>query len=172
MNAFSAPVYPLLWLVLVAALGWGWSHGRLAGKIAVGLLLVLLVRNKLVYTYWTLRELRADGLGYSSSAWRTSETIEKAVALDPGVIYTNDTAAVYLLANRPSYVVPWGLPDYDPGVSAQLEAEMMAVLIEKEGALVLFGSGDLPAGWSGSRLKVWAQADDGVILSPVGSETP
>jgi Dolichyl-phosphate-mannose-protein mannosyltransferase len=167
-----APVYPLLWLVLVAALSWVWSHGRLAGKVAVALLLVLLVRNKLVYAYWTLRELGSDGLGYSSRAWLASETIEKAVALDPGVIYTNDTAAIYLLAGRPSYVVPWGLPDYDPEASAQLEAEMMAVMTEKQGALVLFGSGDLPAGWSGSHLRVWAQADDGVILLPVGPETP
>lgn len=117
-----SPVYPLLWLVMVSALGLAWSRGRLAGKLAVGLLLLLLVRNKTVDTYWTLRGLGADGIGYSSRAWRSSPTIEEVVAMDPGVIYTNDTAAIYLLANRPSYWVPWALPGYDPGSADRIRS--------------------------------------------------
>jgi len=164
-----SPVYPLLWLVLVAAMGWIWSHGRLVGRLAVGLLLTLLVRNKLVYTYWTLRELSADGLGYSSRSWQSSETIENAIALDPAVIYTNDTAAIYLLADRPSYVVPWELPEYDPAAAGQAEAGLIDALLVQDAAVVLFGSGDLPAGWSPERWRVDARGQDGVILSPVAA---
>lgn len=164
-----SPVYPLLWLVLVTGLGWVWSHGRLVGRLAVGLLLILLVRNKLVYTYWTLRELSADGLGYSSRAWQTSDTIENAIALDPAVIYTNDTAAIYLLADRPSYVVPWALPEYDPAAAEQAEAKLIDALFVQHGAVVLFGAQDLPAGWSPERWRIDAQGQDGVILSPVAA---
>lgn len=165
-----SPVYPLSWLVMVSILGLAWSRGRIAGKLAVGLLLLLLVRNKTVYTYWTLRELGTDGLGYSSQAWRSSPTIEEVVAMDPGVIYTNDTAAIYLLANRPSYWVPWALPGYDPGSADRIEAEMLEVLLEYDGVVVLFGDSDLPPGWSGTGLRAVVQADDGVVLSPDSGE--
>jgi hypothetical protein len=166
-----SPVYPLLWLIVVAILGWAWSRGRLPGKLAVTLLLILLVRNKLVYTYWTLRELSADGLGYSSHAWRTSGTIENTIALDPAVIYTNDTAAIYLLAHRLSYVVPWALPGYNPATAEQAEAELVDALLGRDGAVVLFGAGGLPAGWSAERWRADAQGQDGVILSPVAASS-
>ena len=165
-----SPVYPLLWLVTVSVLGLAWARGRIAGKLAVGLLLLLLVRNKTVDMYWTLRGLGADGIGYSSRAWRSSATIQEVVAMDPGVIYTNDTAAIYLLADRPSYWVPWALPGYDPGSADRIEAEMLEVLLERDGVVVLFGDSDLPPGWSGAGLRTEVQTDDGVILSPTSGE--
>jgi 4-amino-4-deoxy-L-arabinose transferase-like glycosyltransferase len=165
-----SPVYPLAWLVMVCLLGWAWSRGRIPGKLAVGLLLILLVRNKVVYTYWTLRELSADGLGYSSRAWQTSATIRSTVERDPGVIFTNDTAAIYLLAQRVSYLVPWALPGYDPASAAQIEAGMLEVLGERDGIVVLFGGDGLPADWSGEGMGVAEKTDDGVILSPASGE--
>jgi hypothetical protein len=109
-----SPVYPLALLIVVAALAWLWARKLLALPTIVILLALLLVRNKVVYDYWTVRELRTDGLGYASNAWQSSETMRNVVELAPDVIYTNDIAAIYLLANRPSYVVPWALPDYNP----------------------------------------------------------
>jgi len=161
-----SPLYPLLWLVLVAGLGWAWGRRSAVLRVIVGLLLLALLRNKLVYDYYTIRELGADGLGYASRAWRSSATIQEVVAMDPGVIYTNDTAAIYLLANRSSYWVPWALPGYDPASADRTEAEMLGVLLEQDGVVVLFGDGDLPAGWSGAGLGTEVQTDDGVILSP------
>lgn len=163
-----SPAYPLLWLVLVAILGWLWSRGRLVGRLVLALLLVFLVRNKLTYTYWTLRELSAEALGYASRAWQSSPTIRQIREMDPGVIYTNDTAAVYLLADRVSYVVPWGLPDYDPQTASKMEADVMRVLIEHDGALVLFGGSTLPEGWSGGRFLKAFEGSDGVILLAAG----
>ncbi|MBM3121012.1 MAG: phospholipid carrier-dependent glycosyltransferase [Chloroflexi bacterium] len=161
--------YLMLCPLLAALLAWLWGRG-LALRVMIVVVLVLFLRNKLVYDYWTIRELSADGLGYASRAWRSSPTIEEVVAMDPGVIYTNETAAIYLLANRPSYWVPWALPGYDPGSADRIEAEMLEVLLEHNGVVVLFGDGDLPPGWSGAGLRTAVQTDDGVILSPDSGE--
>ncbi len=159
-----SPAYPVLWLTLVACLAWLWSRRRFMLRIVVGLLILLLVRNKLVYDYWTIRDLSADGLGYASRAWQSSATIRQVESLEPGVIYTNDIAAVYLLADRPSYLVPWTLPDYDPSAAHEVEAELQRSLVERDGAVVLFGSGSLPEGWSGIPFRMAHNLDDGVIL--------
>ena len=166
-----SPVYPLLWLVLVAGLAWVWRRKRLALQVVVGLLVLFLVRNKLVYEYWTIRELSADGLGYASRAWQSSATIQEITALDPALIYTNDIAAVYLLAGRPSYVVPWALPDYDPDLAAEAEAKLHSQLVERGGAVVLFGEGQLPEGWTGEGFEPASRTADGVILLAVGGRS-
>jgi len=114
--------------------------------------------------------LAADGLGYASRSWQTSDTIRSTLERDSGVIYTNDTAAIYLLAHRTSYLVPWALPGYDPASAAKIEAEMLEVLVERDGIVVLFGGGDLPADWSGEGLETAVKTDDGVILSPKSGE--
>jgi hypothetical protein len=155
--------------LLAALLAWLWGRA-LALRVMIAVVLVLFLRNKLVYDYYTIRELSADGLGYASRAWRSSATIREVIAMDPGVIYTNDTAAIYLLADRPSYWVPWALPDYDPASADRIEAEMLNVLLERDGVVVLFGGGDLPAGWSGAGLMTEVQTDDGVILLPESGE--
>jgi hypothetical protein len=159
-----SPVYPLLWLTLVAGLAWLWSRRQIALRAVVGILILLLMRNKLVYDYWTIRELSADGLGFASRAWQSSATIRQIESLGPGVIYTNDIAAIYLLADRPSYLVPWTLPDYDPDTAQEAEAELERALVERDGVVVLFGSGLLPEGWSGVPFRVAHESADGVIL--------
>ncbi len=166
-----SPVYPLLWMVLVAGLAWLWRRKRLALQVVAGLLILLLVRNKLVYEYWTIRELSADGLGYASRAWQSSATVQEITALDPAVIYTNDIAAVYLLAGRPSYVVPWALPDYNPDLAAEAEAALHSLLVERGGAVVLFGDGQLPKGWTGDAFEPAPRTADGVILLAVGERS-
>jgi hypothetical protein len=166
-----SPVYPLLWVALVAGLTWLWRRKRLVLQVVVGLLILLLVRNKLVYEYWTIRELSADGLGFASRAWQSSATVRDLAALDPEVIYTNNIAAVYLLAGRPSYLVPWALADYNPDLAAETEAALHAQLVERGGAMVLFGEGLLPAGWNAQAFEPAARSADGVILLAVGGRS-
>jgi len=164
-----SPCYPLLLVVVVEALAWLWGKRSAALKVGVVLLVVLFLRNKAMFEYWAIRG-SMGGLGYASPTWRASATIREIIAMDPGVIYTNDTAAMYLLANRSSYWVPWALPGYDPALAAQAEVKMNAVLLKQDGAVVLFGNSDLPVGWSGASLKVKVQTDDGVILLPESGE--
>lgn len=91
----------MLWPLLAAGLAWLWGR-NLAPRVVIAVVLAIFLRNQLVYDCWTIRELSAGGLGYASRAWQFSATIRQVRTLDPDVIYTNDIAAIYLLADRPS----------------------------------------------------------------------
>jgi hypothetical protein len=112
----------------------------------VALLTVVLVRNKVVYAYDIMHDLSADGLRYASSGWQNSDTIHTLRAMDPELIYTDDLAAVYLLAGRTSYLLPLkqnmvsGEPraDYPQALSM-----MRSRLSSSGGMLVLFRPHDI-----------------------------
>jgi hypothetical protein len=87
------------------------------------------------------------------------------------MIYTNNIAAVYLLAGRPSYLVPWALSDYNPDLAAEAEAALHAQLVERGGAMVLFGEGLLPEGWNVEAFEPVSRSADGVILLAVGGRS-
>ena len=56
---------------------------------------------------WTLNALHVDGAGYTSVAWRDSETVEAVMALSPSVpLISNESAALLLLTGRPAYDIP------------------------------------------------------------------
>jgi len=87
------------------------------------------------------------------------------------VIYTNNIAAVYLLAGRPSYLVPWALADYNPDLAAETEAALHAQLVERGGAMVRCGEGLRPAGWNAQAFEPAVRSADGVILLAVGGRS-
>lgn len=158
-----SPVYPLLVVVLVEGLAWLWGKRRVALRVGIALLVLLLLLDKTMYEYWTIRG-SIRGLGYTSPAWRTSATIREVIAMDPDAIYTNDTAAVYLLAGRPAYLIPSTLYGNDPVALAAAEQAMLTVLKNRRDAVVVFGTEALPGNLLGEGLVVAAQLDDGVIL--------
>jgi hypothetical protein len=89
-----------------------------------------------------LRQLRRDGIGYSSRLWMESKLIRHLSLIDPSVaIFSNAPDVVYTLTGRPSAMIPRKVhpdnnlpnPDYD----AQIEA-MMNMLKTKNGLLVYF----------------------------------
>ena len=141
------PAYGLLLVLVVFFLRQAW---RLRGWLVKGVIIalcILLVRNKTVYAYWSVRNLQGGGQGYSSAAWKGSATIRALQELSPAVIYADDIAAVYLLADRRPYLAPLRLnsatgelrPTYEDDLST------MRRRIEQEGAvLVLFRPDSLP----------------------------
>jgi hypothetical protein len=164
-----SPAYPLLVVVFVEALAWLWGRRRVAFRMGIALLVLLLLLDKTINEYWTIRG-SIRGLGYANPGWRTSATIREVIALDPDVIYTNDTAAIYLLAGRPSYLIPSALYGDDPVALAVAEQDMQTVLRDQRGAVVMFSSEDLPRELPSEGLTVAAQLEDGEILvaDPVG----
>jgi hypothetical protein len=100
------PIYPVLLIILVWFLFLLWKTDKILIKVLIVVLLVFLIRNKAVYSYWISRGLVGDGQRYSSRAWRSSETIEKLIELDPKKVYTDDIAAVYILADIKPILMP------------------------------------------------------------------
>ncbi|MCL4385347.1 MAG: glycosyltransferase family 39 protein [Cyanobacteria bacterium] len=90
------------------------------------------------------------GVGYSRNDWKTSQTIEKLKEFpESTLIYTNEPDAVYILADRGSYMIPSKIDLYshkaNDSYSSQVEV-MVKDLKSKKGILVLFklGLGFLP----------------------------
>ncbi|MFA9404097.1 MAG: hypothetical protein ACERKY_13655, partial [Anaerolineales bacterium] len=74
--------------------------------ITIGLV-VFLFRNKAVYSYWVVRDIHGgEGRFYTSRGWRNSPVIAELAAYPDHLIYTDDIAAVYLLAGRYSSLIP------------------------------------------------------------------
>ena len=74
--------------------------------ITIGLV-VFLFRNKAVYSYWVVRDIHGgEGRFYTSRGWRNSPVIAELEAYPDHLIYTDDIAAVYLLAGRYSSLIP------------------------------------------------------------------
>jgi hypothetical protein len=94
------PVYPAILALVVALLTWLWSFRRVWLRALVVFACAVFLRNKVVYTANVLDDLMTRGKGYASSSWRESPTIAVLKQLSPDLVYTDDIAAVYLLANR------------------------------------------------------------------------
>ncbi len=141
------PAYICLLAILISALRRLWDYRNWLLRGAVVLLCVVLVRNKIVYSYWIVHNLQQDGQRYASAAWRESPTIAEINSLSPSIIYTDDIAAVYLLANRFSYTIPRRLDAVTnaplPGYPEALQS-MRDRIASGEAVLVLFQPGSLP----------------------------
>lgn len=87
-------------------------------------------------------QLRQDGMGYASKAWRDSRLVGWVLHLPAHVsVYTNELDAIYLLTGRQAYQIPiW----WDPVRAAPREdfeqqlAGMRTHLVSGEAVLVLF----------------------------------
>lgn len=138
-----SPLY-LVGLLSAALIGWrGYarygSRALALGWIGISLILVL---SQTSQSLALLHESAGDGLGFSSSAWRESETIQAVEQLDGGLaLYSNEALPVYFLTGRPASSVPERTDPVKGGARAdypQLLAGMRSRLEAGEAALVLF----------------------------------
>ncbi|MEW6566790.1 MAG: glycosyltransferase family 39 protein [Chloroflexota bacterium] len=169
-----APAYPFLLTVLLIAIEWLWRSRQFIVRVALVLGMLILVRNKTVYAYWLVHGLQQDGQRYASAAWRNSETIAALRTLSPATIYTDDIAAVYLLADRYSYSIP---RRFDAITGAYLETYpsdldiMRQRLADQDGVLVLFAPQSIPGDMGPLEdlvvgLCLTRALADGVIYAP------
>jgi len=104
----------------------------------------------------TIRMIHAKGLGFSSAPWVNSLTIQAIKGLPDVPIYTNQPDMIYLLTNRPSYIVftrddpVTGLArsDYDAWIASVRQA-----MCARRARLVLFSPDFL----------VWDPADSEMV---------
>ncbi len=142
-----SPAYAFLVVALLVLAGSLWCSRSWLLRAMVVAAVFLLIRNKAVYAYWVVHGLQQDGQRYASTAWRNSSTIAALKDLDPPLIYTDDIAAVYLLAERYSYNIPRRLDaisgEYLPTYPSDL-ATMHERLSQQGGVLVLFDPVHIP----------------------------
>lgn len=173
-----SPLYPATLAVVVALLAWLWSSRRAWLRALVLVACVVFLRNKAVYTYGVVDDLMSRGQGYASTAWQESPTIAALMELSPDLVYTDDIAAVYLLANRNVYLVPLRLESVTgrPRSDYEENLERMRQRIDGHQALlVLFQPDSLsselaPLDDLVAGLAPLAVLDDGVIYGPAGEE--
>ena len=118
----------------------------------------------------------AEGNGYTSPAWRNSETIALLRSMPEGTpILTNERGAIYLLTGRPTVTLPFKVVSQSLLPNPTYEQEMTAIkqrLLDGNGVVVIFNT--IP--WTKytatlqelreqlSPLVAVARAKDGVIF--------
>jgi len=121
-----SPAY-LLTLILILVISYGLVRKLDERNLIKNVLLICcygLVLTYIVRGTIGAIELQQDAQGYANSAWRQSPLINAMKLLPPETpIYTNEIEAIYLLADRYAYRLPYGcLPD-DMLISKYAQAE-------------------------------------------------
>lgn len=107
-------------------------------SLPLALILVLVAIDD---TIDVARRIHAGGLGYASSSWKTSPTIQAITELPPDPILTDQADAVYLLTGRPAFIIfartnpvtGQPRPDYDAWL-----ASVRHTMCDENGWLVIF----------------------------------
>ncbi len=171
-----SPLYPLVLVLVIMILHWIWEVRAVWLRAVIVVACLMLLRNKLVFTYYVVDGLIKNGQGYSSSSWQESETIKQLNELSPDFVYSDDIAAVYLLANPNVYLVPLKVDIVNGSPRSDYESKlgMMRDRIRSQRALLVLFQPDslLPEFAPYDRLVdglvIIAELDDGVIYGPSG----
>lgn len=138
------PLHVLMIILFMYLLAKVWRSHRLALQLGVAGAAVLLVFSYGYRAWGVAGELRQDGQGFSSTAWRSSETLQATKQLLAIPIYTNQNGAFYLLADRPTYLIPLLNPKRQDGYITDLK-QMRKNMANNGAALVLFEENNFSA---------------------------
>ena len=140
-----SPVYVAVWVSMFSSL---FTYADLHGKkrairYSPLLLTGLVIISNLPTSYAKLESLHDNGEGYTNKRWQTSETIQAIMEIPPSAaIITNDSDAILLLLNRPSYDLPEILLDEPKEVLLRFGDDstngIERIFREEGAALVLF----------------------------------
>ena len=143
-----APVFASLLILLVLFGFWLWKRRRELAILLAVVVLGLSIYNQVL----TVQDLSKGGQGFASFDWYDSKAMAYLRTLPPTVmIYTNETGAVYLYTDRPTYSLP---NSFDP-VTAQVRsgydyeqgvAQMQQQILGGKAVLALFAGGEQSSG--------------------------
>ena len=168
-----SPIF-LLGILTACVIGWKLTMsrgGRLVRVAAAGIAGLIGIAYG-IRSAALLQNSVANGLGFSSDSWRTSETIRLVARLDPQLlIYSNEALPVYFLSGHPAYSVPEMLDPVKDSLRADFPAlfdDMRRELATGEAVLVLFHPESLGSALPElklltERLEAVGVADDGII---------
>jgi 4-amino-4-deoxy-L-arabinose transferase-like glycosyltransferase len=142
-----APVFASLLILLVLFGFWLWKQRRELVVLLAVVVLGLSIYNQV----FTVQDLSKGGQGFASFDWYDSKALAYLRTLPSTVmIYTNETGAVYLYTDRPTYSLPNRFDpvtaqdrsnDYEKGV-----VQMQQQVLEGKAVLALFAGGEQSSG--------------------------
>jgi len=153
-----SPFYICVIVLGAAALAWIWQQRRPVGQIIAVVLTLGLLVSFAEDSLDSIHLLHQDGQGFAKSDWLESPTIAAVSQLPETQIYTNRNTALYILTNRPAYVLP---SPTNPATQQPREgyAEDVAAIrqqvLDGDAVLVIFGYRTLDADLSGGH--AWMQ---------------
>ncbi len=168
------PAYVLILMLVVLVIGAAIRTKRWVILLVTIGLVVFLFRNKAVYSYWVVRDIHGgEGRFYTSRGWRNSPVIAELEAYPDRIIYTDDIAAVYLLAGRYSSLIPiridlsTGTPNED---YLQTLASVRNTVSSGDGIIVLFSPYSLPHEYAPLEdliegFEILYESSNGIIVS-------
>ncbi|MGA7192595.1 MAG: phospholipid carrier-dependent glycosyltransferase [Anaerolineales bacterium] len=141
-----APIFISLLILLVLFGVWLWQKRREAAILLALFFIGISIYNQIA----TVQDLSKGGQGFASFDWYDSKAIAYLRTIPRALmIYTNETGAVYLYTNRPTYSLP---NRFDP-VTAQVRsgyeqgvALMHQQILNKKAVLAIFASGEQSSG--------------------------
>jgi hypothetical protein len=174
-----APFMLSILLLLVVGLTWVMKRVSNVPRLGGALLILFFMLSFAEDDLDVLHDFHQDGQGFASSTWRESETIRAVAELPQVLLFSNRITAIYILADRPAYILPSptnpadGLPREGYTQDIQMIREKV---LKGEAVMVIFdydGLRDNPeeAGWINdlsADLPLLKHTADGVIFGVPG----
>jgi hypothetical protein len=137
-----APIYISLLTVFVIFAVWLWRAGKWPLRVLVVILALAAASISLADAAQSVARLQADPLGFASARWRNSKVIAAINALPPDtLLYSNSPTAIYILTDRPAYIMPTPIDPVDNQPRGNFEqdvTDLRADLLAGKTALIIF----------------------------------
>ena len=101
-----APFEICLIVLISGALSWLWRRNKDVIKIITLVILFALFIFIAEDSLDVIPKLHMDGQGFASNLWKESQLIQKTSELPEGTLYSNKITAIYILTDRPAYIIP------------------------------------------------------------------
>lgn len=162
------PLHVTVIILVVVGFSNGWQTAHWALRSGVVFLALLFIVSYTIRGFAVVTELLQDAQGYSASEWQSSELIAAVKGLPQQPLYSNQSGALYLLAGRPAYTIPYHFSD-DDGFDSEL-GDIRNNMMHKGAFIVLFYE-DMHSLEELTRdLILVAEYEDGVIYSHPGED--
>ncbi len=137
-----APIYISLLTTFVLLGVWLWRTGKWPLRALLVILMLSTASVSVADLSRTVTRLQADPLGFASARWRNSKVIAAINALPPDtIIYSNAPTAIYILTDRPAYIMPTPIDPVDNqprGNFDETATQMRADLLAGKAVLIVF----------------------------------
>lgn len=170
-----APFYISFLFIVLVILAWMWTRGKrwlrvLTVFVCLGMMLSFIQESK-----DTILQFHKDGQGMAGAVWTESLTIKEAKTLPKTQIYSNKSTALYLLVNRPAYILPsptnpaTGQPTQNYSSDVQ---KIRATVLEGRGIIIFFDYKNVLESADGrtwfenltNGLPILKQFEDGILF--------